>query len=120
MSQAQFPFTLPQGLVDADGITHREGTMRLATAADEVLPLGDPRVQSNPAYAAIIILARVVSKLGSLEFLTPKTIENLYAGDFAYLQEFYNRINQQGHSRLHVNCPHCDGAFQVETNSLGG
>ncbi|MEZ4660554.1 MAG: hypothetical protein R2911_23605 [Caldilineaceae bacterium] len=118
-AQALFPFTLPQGLVDPDGGVHREGTMRLATALDEIAPLKDPRVQANPGYLVIILLSRVITQLGSLEFINPKVIENLYAGDLAYLQDFYIRINQNGHSRLHVVCPHCEGEFEVETASLG-
>lgn len=119
-AHAVFPFTLPHGLVDPDGTVHREGTMRLATALDEIAPMKDPRVQANPGYLVIILLSRVITTLGSLEFITPKAVENLYAGDLAYLQDFYVRINQNGHSRLHVACPHCDGEFEVETASLGG
>lgn len=118
--QTEFPFTLPQGLVDADGVVHREGAMRLATAFDEIAPLSDPRVRSNPGYMVLILLSRVITRLGSLEFINPKVIESLFAGDLAYLQDLYQRINLQGHSRLHVNCPHCDGEFEVETVSLGG
>lgn len=116
----EFSFTLPHGLVDREGVTHREGTMRLATAFDEIAPLGDPRVGSNAGYLVIILLSRVITKLGNLDFINPKTIENLFAGDLAFLQDFYQRINHNGHSRLHVNCPFCEGAFEVETVSSGG
>lgn len=114
-----FPFTLPHGLVDPEGEIHRAGTMRLATAIDEIAPLKDPRVQSNPGYMVIILLSRVITQLGTLEFINPKAVENLYSGDLAYLQDFYIRINQNGHSRLQVACPHCEGAFEVEIASLG-
>jgi hypothetical protein len=116
----EFPFTLPQGLVDAEGVVHREGAMRLATAFDEIAPLSDPRVRNNPGYMVIILLSRVITRLGSLEFTNPKMIESLFAGDLAFLQDLYQRINLQGHSRLHVNCPHCKGEFEVESVSLGG
>lgn len=112
---ALFPFVLPHGLVDPDGGEHWEGTMRLATAMDEIGPLRDPRVQANPAYAVIILLSRVVTQLGTLDMVTPKVIENLYAGDLAYLQDLYVRINRNGHSLVHVECPHCSGEFDVET-----
>lgn len=118
--QTEFPFTLPRGYVDSEGNLHREGTMRLATAYDEIAPLKDPRVQSNPGYLVIILLARVITRLGSLEQLNPKTIESLFATDLAFLQDLYRRINEQGHSRLLVACPHCEGEFEVETASLGG
>ncbi len=116
----EFPFTLPHGLVNGEGITHREGTMRLATAFDEIAPLSDPRVRTNPGYLVIILLSRVITTLGSLEFINPKTIESLFAGDLAFLQDLYQRINQNGHSRLHVNCPFCEEAFEGEAAGLGG
>lgn len=118
--QTEFPFTLPHGLLDADGSVHREGAMRLSTAYDEIAPLSDPRVRNNPGYLVIILLSRVITHLGNLEFVNPKVIENLYAGDLAFLQDLYQRINHNGHSRLHVNCPHCEGEFEVETAGLGG
>ena len=117
--QTEFPFLLPRGLVDPEGNVHREGSMRLATAFDEIEPIKDPRVRVNPGYLVIILLARVVTRLGSLEYINTKTIENLFAADLAYLQDFYQRINQNGHSRLRVGCPHCSGEFGVETAGLG-
>jgi len=86
-------FTLPIGYCDADGTPHRDGVMRLATAGDEILPLKDHRVQSNPGYLPIIVLARVIVKLGTLEMITTKVIEDLFAVDFNYLQALYNKIN---------------------------
>jgi hypothetical protein len=120
MLQTEFSFTLPHGYVDADGKVHRQGVMRMATALDEIAPLKDPRVQTNHAYLLIILLSRVVIRLGELEYINPKTIEGLFSADLAYLQDFYRRINANGHSRLLVSCPHCDGQFEVETNYLGG
>ena len=115
----EFPFTLPRGLLDPEGNVHREGTMRLATAFDEIEPIKDPRVRVNPGYLVIILLARVITRLGDLEHLNTKAIENLYAADLAYLQDFYQHINQNGHSRLLVSCPHCSGEFEVETAGPG-
>lgn len=117
--QTEFPFTLPHGLVDPDGTIHRDGAMRLATAFDEIEPLKDPRVRANPGYLVIILLARVITRLGQLDHINTRAIENLYAGDLAYLQDFYQRVNQNGHPLLQVTCPHCDGEFDVETASLG-
>ena len=117
--QTEFPFTLPRGYVDADGALHREGVMRLATAYDEIAPLKDPRVQANQGYLAIILLSRVIVRLGDLSVINPKTIEGLFAADLAYLQDLYTRINENGHSRVSVTCPHCDGAFDVEVGGLG-
>lgn len=91
--QTEFEFTLPKGYLDQTGILHRQGVMRLATAADEILPLADPRVQNNPAYLACIVLARVVVKLGSLQDIDVKVIEGLFAQDFDYLQRLYERLN---------------------------
>jgi hypothetical protein len=91
--QTEVEFTLPKGYLDAHGVLHRRGVMRLATAADEILPLRDPRVQQNPAYLAIIVLARVITKLGDLPSIDTRTIEGLFAADLDYLQRTYERIN---------------------------
>jgi hypothetical protein len=118
--QTEFPFTLPHGYLDAEGNLHREGSMRMSTAYDEIAPLKDPRVGANPGYLVIILLSRVITRLGELEQINPKVIEGLFSGDLAYLQDFYQRLNQNGHGRLLVVCPHCQGEFEVETSSLGG
>jgi len=120
MFQTEYEFTLPLGFADADGTLHRDGVMRLATAADEILPLKDPRVQSNEAYLILILLSRVVTRLGSLPQINPKIIEGLYAADLAFLQEFYNRINRNGHARTGAMCPKCAHEFEVEMNAPGG
>ena len=127
----EFPFTLPLGYVDAAGTSHREGAMRMSTAYDEIAPLKDPRVQANPGYLVIILLSRVILQkdeiareqplddLGTLEYINPKVIEGLLSGDLIFLQDLYRRINEQGHARVLVSCPHCQGDFEVEMASLG-
>jgi hypothetical protein len=117
--QTEFPFTLPRGYVDAEGNLHREGVMRLATAFDEIAPMKDPRVQSNPGYLSIILLSRVVTRLGDLPQVNPKVIEGLFSADFAFLEDFYRRVNEQGHNRMQVTCPECDTAFEVEVGGSG-
>ncbi|SAL27995.1 hypothetical protein [Caballeronia humi] len=117
--QTEFPFTLPRGYVDGEGNLHREGVMRLATANDEIAPMKDPRVQVNPGYLAVILLSRVVTRLGDLPQVNPRVIEELFAADFAHLEDLYRRINTQGHSRLHVVCPGCDKKFEVEVEASG-
>src|SRR5439155_6949148 len=119
MLQTEFEFTLPCGFLDEDGTLHREGIMRRATAADEILPLKDPRVVKNPAYLVIILLARVVTRLGSIEQINPKVIENLFATDLAYLQKLYNDINRLEEAEPIV-CPHCQQEFRPESNGAGG
>jgi hypothetical protein len=119
MVQTEFPFTLPHGYLDAEGTLHREGVMRMATAYDEIAPMKDPRVQANPGYLIIILLSRVITRLGQLEHLNPKVMEGLFAADLAFLQDFYRRINHNGHNRLAVICPHCEGNFEVEIASPG-
>ncbi|MBD2072912.1 hypothetical protein H6F86_03220 [Phormidium sp. FACHB-592] len=94
MLQTEFEFTLPKGYLDETGNLHRKGVMRLATAIDEIVPLRDPRVKSNPAYATVIILARVITKLGALEELSPQVVEGFFACDLSYLQKFYRHINE--------------------------
>ena len=120
MLQTEFPFTLPRGYVDSEGNLHRDGVMRLATAYDEIAPMKDPRVQANPGYLVLILLSRVVTSLGDLTHINPKVMEELFSADLAYLQDFYRRINEEGHTRLTVTCPHCEGEFEVEMNGLGG
>jgi hypothetical protein len=93
--QTEIEFTLPKGYLDPDGTLHRNGIMRLATAADEILPLKDPRVQQNPAYLTIIVLARVITKLGSLTDVNTKVIEGLFASDLNYLQQLYEKLNSE-------------------------
>ena len=117
--RSEFPFTLPRGLVDPEGNVHREGSMRLATAFDEIEPIKDPRVRVNPGYLVIILLSRVITRLGTIDYINTGAIENLYSADLAYLQDLYQHINQNGHSRLHVACPHCSGEFEVEMAGLG-
>lgn len=120
MFQTEFEFTLPCGFLDEDGSLHRDGVMRRATAADEILPLKDPRVQKNPAYLVVILLSRVVTRLGSVAQMNPKVIENLYATDLAYLQTLYNQINQLGNGHQAVMCPQCQHTFEMEPLALGG
>ena len=94
MIQTEFEFTLPKGYVDSDGNLHRKGVMRLSRAIDEITPMRDPRVKANSAYATVIILSRVITKLGGLEEINSIVIENLFASDLSYLQKFYRQINE--------------------------
>jgi hypothetical protein len=94
MLQTEFEFTLPKGYLDGDGNLHRKGVMRLSRAMDEIVPMRDPRVKSNPAYATVIILSRVITRLGALEEVTPAVIEGFFACDLNYLQKFYRQINE--------------------------
>ena len=120
MFQTEYEFRLPFGFVDEEGSLHRDGIMRLATAADEILPLKDPRVQANQAYLVVILLSRVVTRLGSVEQINPKVIEGLYAADLEYLQELYNRINRSGKTTHATVCPECAHAFEREMAFEGG
>lgn len=118
MFQTEHDFTLPLGYVDEDGTLHREGVMRLATAADEIEPLRDPRVQKNPAYLTVILLSRVVTRLGTLEVVTPKTVERLFAADLEHLQRLYNEVNRLDGAGS-VVCPQCEHVFAAEDERLG-
>lgn len=120
MFQTEVDFTLPLGYVDPDGTLHREGTMRRATAADEILPLRDERVRNNPAYLVVILLARVVTRLGGVGQITPRTVEGLFATDLAFLQDLYNRLNSPDQGREPVVCPHCRQSFVPEPPPPGG
>lgn len=115
----EYSFTLPRGYIDTDGNVHVKGTMRLATAADEIIPLKDPRVRQNPDYLSIILLARVVTKLGSLPMVDTAVIERLLIADLAFLQDFYQRINAIEPAKLNVVCPHCGHRHEVEVPLVG-
>lgn len=117
--KTEFPFTLRFGYADESGELHKEGTMRLATAADELLPMRDPRVQQNPNYLPIIVLSRVITRLGSISMITPKVVEGLFASDFSMLQDMYVRVNQQGSDTVSTRCPKCDHSFDTEVQALG-
>ena len=112
--RTEFEFELPRGFLDGDGVVHRRGTMRLATARDELLPLYDARVMENPAFTTVVLLARVVTTLGSVPAITPNLIENMFASDVAFLQDFYRRVNTEGHTRAAVSCPECSHRFAVD------
>lgn len=118
--ETEFPFTLPRGYVDSSGTVHKTGVMRLATAMDEIAPLRDPRVQQNEAYLVIILLARVITRLGTIEQVTPNIVESLFTADLAFLQRLYRQINEQGASSLLVQCPECSREMEVDLSSLGG
>jgi hypothetical protein len=113
-------FELPRGYVDEAGTLHRHGVMRLATAADEILPLKDPRVQALPAYLIVILLSRVVTKLGTLGAVSPKVIEGLFTEDLAFLQRLYNGINGLAPAGA-LECPRCHHRFETaEAVAPGG
>lgn len=118
--QTEFEFTLPKGYVDKDGNLHRKGVMRLATAIDEIAPLRDPRVRQNQAYLTIILLSRVIAKLGTLSDVNPGVIEGMFSADLAYLQALYRRINENASTAITTTCPECGHEFEVETAEVGG
>lgn len=115
----EFHFVLPRGYVDSAGQLHREGIMRLATALDEIEPMQDPRVVANESYLPILLLSRVVTRLGQLPAVTPRIIEGLFASDLAYLQDLYQRINATEQVVVGAVCPHCNTAFQLQVAPLG-
>jgi hypothetical protein len=117
--RTEVDFELPKGLVDPDGTLHRRGVMRLATAADEIYPLRDPRVQNWPAYVIVILLSRVITRLGTVADVNPGVIERLFSEDLAYLQDLYNRINGLSSRTVPFTCPHCGQHSDVEVTLLG-
>ena len=118
--QTEFEFTLPVGYTDQDGTVHRQGVMRMATAMDEIAPMRDPRVRNNQAYLAVILLARVIVRLGTLPMVNTNMIESLFVADLAYLQALYRRINEEGKTTLPVTCPNCQTKHEVDLAELGG
>jgi hypothetical protein len=111
---AEFEFELPRGYVDEHGTVHRHGQMRLATARDELRPQIDIRVKENPAYLGVVLLSQVITQLGAITDVHVGVVEQMYATDIAFLQDFYRRINSEGHTRAGVACPSCGSAFEVD------
>jgi hypothetical protein len=116
--KTEYEFVLPRGYVDSEGVVHREGVMRLANARDEIVPLNDLRVQRNRAYLIIVLLSRVMTRLGELPDVNTQVVENLFAGDLRFLEEMYNRINED-EAMVSVTCPECGSRFQKEFGRLG-
>src|SRR6185437_2100407 len=105
--RTEFSFLLPRGYKDASGTVHRDGVMRLATARDELVPLRDDRVRENSAYLTVVLLARVITRSGTVQDVHAGVVEGLFAADLAFLQELYRRINSEGHTHASVRCPEC-------------
>lgn len=112
--QTEFEFELPRGYLDGSGAVHRTGAMRLATARDELAPLIDLRVKENPAYLTVVLLGLVVTRIGPVTDVHAGIIESLFAADVAFLQDFYRRVNSEGHTRADVSCPSCAATFEVD------
>jgi hypothetical protein len=112
--RTEFAFELPRGYVDGAGVVHRDGVMRLATGRDELVPLKDDRVRENPAYLTVVLLARVVTRIGAVTDVHAGVMENLFAADLAFLQDMYRRINSEGHTRAGVACPECRHRFEID------
>ncbi|MDR1550014.1 MAG: phage tail assembly protein [Hungatella sp.] len=116
--ETEFSFALPRGFVDREGTIHRDGIMRLANAGDEILPLRDPKVQQNPGYLTVILLARVITKLGTLPAVDTNVIEKLYTMDLAYLQDLYQRVNTMEMPVYKTICPHCGKEIEAPVNFM--
>ena len=115
----EFEFTLPKGFIDEEGSVHKDGIMRLANARDEIAPLSDPKVRENKAYLVILILSRVITKLGNISEVTPEVVERFFSADLSYLQDFYRRINGDGEAIIPATCPACGHGFKAEFKCLG-
>ncbi|MBO9606501.1 MAG: phage tail assembly protein [Paenibacillaceae bacterium] len=116
--RTEYDFELPRGYVDEEGNLHKRGVMRLATAADEILPMRDQRVQANPGYLSIILLTRVITKLGDLRAIDTRVVEKLFTADLAFLQNFYRQINEMEIPKVHATCPKCEHEFDVEVSFI--
>ena len=112
--RTEFPFVLPRGYVDGAGTVHRTGVMRLATARDELVPLRDDRVRENPAYLSVVLLARVITRLGTITDVHAGLVEDMFASDLAFLQDLYRRVNAEGHTRAAATCPACGHEFGID------
>ena len=114
MIQTEYEFTLPCGFVDEAGTLHRDGVIRLSTALDELEALKDPRVKANDSYLSVVLLSRVIVRLGAIPGLAPEHVERLFSADFAYLQELFVRLNDAGAGVAETQCPECGTRFPVD------
>ena len=114
MLQTEYEFTLPCGFVDDDGTLHRDGVMRLATALDEVDAAQDARVRANEAYQSILLLARVVTRIGAVSPVETHVIERLVSADFVFLQELFVRVNGVPDEIVETECPSCGTRFPID------
>lgn len=112
----EYDFELPRGYIDYEGVLQKKGKMRLATAADEILPLRDPEVQRNPGYLTIILLSRVILNIGTTTVVNRDVIENLFTADLQYLQNMYQAINGVNEPSITVTCPQCGAIHEVPLN----
>jgi len=116
--RTEIEFTLPRGFVDASGVVHREGRMRLATARDEIEPLREVEVRQNQAYLSVLLLTRTITRIGEVTEITPELVEGLFAADFDHLQRLYERVNSNGDSVGVVKCPACAHEFEVDLTEI--
>jgi hypothetical protein len=116
--QTEIAFTLPRGYVDDRGTVHRDGTMRLATARDEIEPLRDLEVRQNEAYLSVLLLARTIVRLGDITDVSPTLVEELFAADFDHLQRLYERVNTDGEAVGVLSCPACAHQFEVDLSEI--
>jgi hypothetical protein len=116
--RTEIEFTLPRGYVDANGNLHREGTMRLATARDEIEPLREVDVRQNQAYLSVLLLARTITRIGEVTEITPEMVESMFAADFDHLQRLYERINSDGEAVGVVSCPACAHRFEIDLTEI--
>lgn len=116
--RTEIEFELPVGYIDAAGAVHRVGRMRMARALDEIQSLGDPRVQANEAYLPVVLLGRVLTRLGDIAPVTPEVVEGLFAADLAFLEDLYQRLNWPRPLILGAVCPRCSTEFQLQVAPL--
>lgn len=118
--RTEYPFVLPRGFVDTHGRLHREGTLRLATAKDELTAQAEPLVQQNPSYLSLYLIMRTITRLGELATIDRFVMEHMFASDLAFLQDLYRRVNQLGHTEAAVTCPKCEHRFLVDVAGGAG
>jgi hypothetical protein len=116
--RTEIEFTLPRGYVDPKGKLHREGTMRLATARDEIEPLREVDVRQNQAYLSVLLLARTITRIGEVTEITPELVADMYAADFDHLQRLYERVNSDGEAVGVVSCPACAHRFEIDLTEI--
>jgi hypothetical protein len=118
--RTEFPFVLPKGLIDKDNTRQKtKGTMRLIKVKDLLQIHQDARVKETEAYFYIVLLARVITKLGNEKMVNTKIIESLCPEDFAFLVDFLNEINHKVLKSIPIECSACKNKYIGEFALLG-
>ncbi|GAB4137355.1 MAG: hypothetical protein Fur0037_02400 [Planctomycetota bacterium] len=112
--KTEYTFELPKGYVDEKGQTHRKVTLREITGADQEAML-NPQLRNNPAKMLTALLARVITKLGTLEGrqVDAGVTADMFKSDRDFLILKLKEIDSGPEMDIDVECPDCGKKFKA-------